>query len=202
MKIYYILVLLLLISNGSSVNAQSPPEFRWDVKSLTDHSGIDWLAALEKARASKYTRLEYLTVGKAKFTNCNFADPNSRRDDEKRVVKLRVKLLKVKIEESTGVYHLVLQSLTNKKNIIAAIIPAPDDQEYVEEDDYRFLFEELRTKVSNLLGQKPGNEFQSFPVNNIVTIYGVPFWDCKPVAGTKGMAANGRSIYPLLDLKK
>jgi hypothetical protein len=202
MKLHYLLLSLLLATNYSLLNAQSPPEFRWDVKSLSDDSGIDWLGALEKARTSKYTRPEYLLAGKAKFNDCSYSVPNSRREDESQVVKLKLKLLKVKKDEISGVYHLVLQSLNNKNNIFGGMIPAPDDQEFVEEDDYRFLFEDLRKKVTDLLGQKIGNEFQSFPANTMVTVYGIPFWDCKPATGAKGMALNGRSIYPVLDLKK
>lgn len=181
----------------------SQPVFRWDVKTLTDSSGIDWMNKLQKANHNKYASIEGLTVKPVQFSNCFSAKKNTRRSDEKRVVKLKIRLIKIKIESNDNDYHIVLQSLTDTSHYMVAEIPDPDDSVYQSSEyaAYRQLFGQLRDQVKSLLGKDPSKSFKRFPGNLIVKIYGVPFWDCQHQGSVNGASVDFREIHPVLQIK-
>lgn len=91
--------LLAFITLSCGAFAQHPV-FRWDVKLLIDASGIDWAKELIKAKQDSLARMEELTEGTIRFRSCHDVGRNSRKEDEMKVVKLRVRLIKVKRERT------------------------------------------------------------------------------------------------------
>lgn len=179
------------------------PIFRWDVKTLTDNSGIDWMLQLEKTKNGRLASIEGLTKKAIQFTNCGLKTKNTRRSDEKRVVKLRVKLVKVKRETNDNDYHIVIQSLTNKNHQMVAEIPDSADDVFSGSiyADIKQCFAGLRTQVDSLLGDNVTTAFKNFPPNTIITIYGIPFWDCQHPGEVSGASKDFREIHPVLEIK-
>lgn len=183
---------------SASAFAQS---FRWDVKTLTDDSGIDWLNKLENARDNRLATIEGLTTKTNPFF-CNFTGRNTRRSDEKRVVRIKVRLIEIKTESNDKDYHIVIQSLTNSNNFMVAEVPDPSIPEY-EGDEYAFLrehFTNLREEIKLLVNQRITQQFKPFPLNTIVTLLGVPFYDCNHPSPVRGESKNSREIHPVLDI--
>src|SRR4051812_48340265 len=103
----------LLLPSCICMQALAQPVFRWDVKTLTDNSGIDWNAKLATAKHATYASIEGLTVNNVQFASCTDVGLNSRRSDEKRVVRMKVRIISVKTEGNDNDYHVVMQSLTD-----------------------------------------------------------------------------------------
>ena len=194
------LFLLILFLTGFPSLAQ--PVFRWDVKTLTDSSGIDWLQKLEDTRDNALASIEGLTKKPIAFSSCHNVGKNTRRSDEKRVVRMKIKLVKVKKEDNDNDYHIVMQSLTNSKNKMVAEIPDPEIAELQgsEFEQLRNAFRALRTKIEELLEDNVTGTFKNFPANTIVTIYGVPFYDCKHGGAVVGASKNFRELHPVLEI--
>jgi hypothetical protein len=177
------------------------PVFRWDVKTLTDNSGIDWQAKLESAHHARLASIEGLTKKDIQFKSCHDVGHNTRRTDELRVVKLKVRLWEVKREPDND-YHVVLQSLTDSRNTMVAEIPDPEDEELQGSEfaGLRSKFEELRSFIDSSLNAHVTGTPKKFPADIIVTIYGVPFWDCKHPIGVGGASKDFREIHPVLEI--
>jgi hypothetical protein len=198
-KIIFLISLFILITG----EAFSPhPVFRWDVKTLTDNSGIDWMAELGKAKHRPYASIEALTTQPIQFNSCHDVGTNSRRGDEKRVVRLKVCLVQVKKETNDNDFHIVIQSLTNSNNKMVAEIPDPGDEEYngPEYANLRTLFAGLRTTIETLLNNNVTTQFKNFPAGTNVKIYGVPFWDCKHPGNVNGASVDFRELHPVLEI--
>ena len=176
--------------------------FRWDVKTLTDSSGIDWVQEIAKTLHRRYATIEGLTVKDEQFSSCHDVGANSRREDERRVVKMKVRLIRVKKEANDDDYHIVIQSLTNGDNFMVAEIPDPDRPEFegAEYADLRTRFADLRTTIERLLNNNVTQSFKDFPPNIIIKIYGVPFWDCHHPGDVSGAAQDFREIHPVLEI--
>lgn len=176
--------------------------FRWDVKTLTDSSGINWVQEVEKTHHRRYASIEGLTVKEEQFTSCHDVGLNSRREDEERVVKMKVRLIKVKVEANDNDYHIVIQSLTNDTNTMVAEIPDPDRPEFAgaEYADLRARFAGLRATIEGLLNKNITQDFKDFPPNIIIKIYGVPFWDCHHPGSVSGASNDFREIHPVLEI--
>ena len=198
-----ITVLTLLILIGVAGVAQRPV-FRWDVKTATDSSGIDWVQKLEDARDNHFATIEGLTKKKIAFNSCHDVGKNTRRPDEKRVVRMRIKLIKVKKEANDDDYHIVMQSLTNGKNKMVAEVPDPgiEELEGSEFSELRGLFTAVRAKVEELLGDAITQSFKNFPPNTVVIIYGVPFYDCKHGGAVLGASKNFRELHPVMEIEE
>ena len=178
------------------------PVFRWDVKTLTDNSGINWPAKLASAHHSRLASIEGLTTKDVQFNSCHDVGHDTRRSDEQRVVKLKVRLLKVKSEANDNDYHIVIQSLTSSSHTMVAEIPDPGDEELQGDEftELRNVFTSLRSKIDSLLNGHVTGTLKSFPGNIIVTIYGIPFWDCKHGGGVVGASKDFREIHPVLEI--
>ena len=196
LKNYATLLIAFLLSY--SAFAQS---FRWDVKTLTDDSGIDWLHKLENARDNRLATIEGLTTKPNPFY-CNFTGTNTRRSDEKRVVRMKVRLIEIKSESNDKDYHIVIQSLNNNDNLMVAEVPDPSIAEYDDSAHahLREHFIALREEIKTLFGQRITQSFKAFPPNTIVTLLGVPFYDCNHPSPVRGESKNSREIHPVLDI--
>jgi len=203
MRNYFTKYLFFVFLTSISFNSFSQPVFRWDVKTLTDQSGIDWVQQLQNAKQGPYATIEALTTKPVQFTSCNNKAKNTRRNDELRVVKLNVKLVQVKTESNDNDYHIVIQSLTNASHYMVAEIPDPatsvlQSSKYI---DIRDRFTRLRQKIGTLLQKNPTSKFKDFPDNTIVTIYGVPYWDCKHPGNVSGASKDFREVHPVLEIE-
>ena len=185
---------------ASSLSAQT---FRWDVKTLTDNSGIDWMQKIETAKQAHYASIEGLTTKQIQYNSCSNQGSNTRRSDEKRVVKLRVRLIKIKKEGNDNDYHIVMQSLKDTAIYMVAEIPDPTQNVFQSSQfaDLRQLFAQLRDQAKTLLGKNVTETFKNFPGNTISKIYGVPFWDCKHPDNVKGASVDFREIHPVLKIE-
>ncbi|MEP7169639.1 MAG: hypothetical protein ABI855_09750 [Bacteroidota bacterium] len=195
--------LFLFITFLYSIVISAQPVFRWDVKTLTDSSGIDWLHRLELAKDNRLASIEGLTTKPIAFNGCTSHAKNTRRSDEKRVVKLLIRLIKVKSESNDEDYHIVIQSLTDENNFMVAEIPDPETPELQlsQYSDLRTQLQKLRDDIKNLLQENITRTFKDFPPNTIVTIYGVPFYDCKHPSTVSGASVNFREIHPVLEIE-
>jgi hypothetical protein len=195
--------LLFFISLFYSFTITAQPVFRWDVKTLTDSSGIDWLHRLELAKDNHFATIEGLTTKPIAFNSCTSRAKNTRRYDEKRVVRLSVRLIKIKSEANDEDYHIVIQSLTDENNFMVAEIPDPETPvlQFPEYADLREQYQKLRDDIKNLLQENVTRAFKDFPPNTIVTIYGVPFYDCKHASSVSGASVNFREIHPVLGIE-
>ena len=106
------------------------------------------------------------------------------------------------LEDNDNDYHIVMQSLTNSKNKMVAEIPDPEIAELQgsEFEQLRNAFRALRTKIEELLEDNVTGTFKNFPANTIVTIYGVPFYDCKHGGAVVGASKNFRELHPVLEI--
>jgi hypothetical protein len=89
-------IIIFIIIAG--VTFSQHPVFRWDVKTLTDSSGVDRRDELEKVKSKHFASIEGLTKKPVQFNSCYEVGNNTRRFDGKRVVKLKVCLIRVKKE--------------------------------------------------------------------------------------------------------
>lgn len=196
-------IFLFFIPTLFLFNFFNPPVFRWDVKTLTDDSGIDWMQKLENAKHAHFATIEGLTTKPIQFTNCLSHDKNTRRSDEKRVVKLKIRLIKMKKESNDNDYHIVIQSLTDNTHFMVAEIPDPNTAVYQspQYENLRNLFEQLRDQIKTILTKNPTTVFKDFPPNTIVKIYGVPFWDCQHPGNVSGASIDFREIHPVLRIE-
>lgn len=202
-------LLLLYFAISICIFSFAPPQapkFRWDVKTLTDDSGIDWMMELQKARDNKLASIEGLTKKGVQYNSCTNIGKNTRRPDEKRVVKLKIRLIEVKKEDNDGDYHVVMQSVTNSSHYMVAEIPDPATDR-LKGDKYgelRERFGDLRDKIKTLLGNNKNvtTSFKKFPGSPLVTVYGIPFWDCSHVGGVSNAAPDYREIHPVLDIEQ
>lgn len=195
-------ILLVLAFNIFLPGEVFSQAFRWDVKTLTDSSGIDWEGEIAKTVHRRYTSIEGLTVKEEQFHSCQSVGLNSRREDERRVVKMKVRLIEVKKEANDNDYHIVIQSLTDSDNFMVTEIPDPGGAEYegVEYSDLRVRLAGLRATVEGLLDDNVTQSFKDFPPNIIVKLYGVPFWDCHHPGEVSGAAKDFREIHPVLEM--
>jgi hypothetical protein len=197
----FLFIIVLIIARGLVFSQH--PVFRWDVKTLTDSSGIDWMSELEKVKNKHFASIEGLTKKPVQFNSCHDVGSNTRRFDEKRVVKLKVRLIKVKKETNDNDFHIVIESLTNSNNHMVVEIPDPNDDEFTDPKygNLRNIFTDLRTTIETLLNNNVTTAFKNFPNNTMVKIYGVPFWDCKHPGSVSGASMDFREIHPVLKIE-
>jgi hypothetical protein len=205
LKIFILGILIIAEQhrNSSIRIPQDDARFRWDVKTLTDDSNVDWQESLDRTRLGRFATIEGLTTKATQYSSCHSVGKNSRRADEKRIVKLRVRLIKVKKEDNDNDYHIVLQSLINKNHFMVAEIPDPEDKDFQTQQFswMKNVFSSLRQKIEQLMpnGRVTGS-FKNFPAGTEMTVYGVPFWDCKHPGNVSGAAKDFREIHPVLEL--
>ncbi|HEY2728109.1 MAG TPA: hypothetical protein VGI61_13110 [Parafilimonas sp.] len=153
---------------------------------------------LATAKHGRFATIEGLTTRVVQFTGCHDVGLSSRRSDEKRVVKLKVKLIKVKKESNDSDYHIVIQSLTNSSKQMVVEIPDPDDTNYnnAQYAALKHMFTDLRATIETLLADNVTGTFKSFPSNTAVTIYGgkVPA-SLKPVEGKQHVTKFLLGVY-------
>lgn len=86
---------------------------------------------------------------------------------------------------------------------MVAEIPSPEDVEFADTKyiELHDRFTRLRAKIRELLRGNVTTKFKLFPDGTIVTIYGVPFWDCAHPGKVSGAARDFREIHPVLEIE-
>jgi hypothetical protein len=187
-----IILLLLLSITSLFLNAQTKKcgSWRWDVKTLTDNSGIKWFTL-----APHKTTIEQLiaTLPPKTLSTANKTDAKlPRLASEKKLVKITVYVTEIKNEKDRDL-HFVLESPDTESEMVGEI-PNPDCKTFENLPELKEKFTEVR-EVGDSVKQLLNIRDEAI----LVEIVGVPFFDA--THGQTGGAPNGREIHPIISIK-
>jgi hypothetical protein len=140
--------------------------YRWSLKTLTDKYS-DSLLKL----SPDTTSIDSLLAEKRIVPDFETND-SIRYEDEKHLVRVRAKLLKIKIGSDHD-FHLVLKSASGK--LMVSEIPDGNCSTYDNYPELRKRFNEERAAIIQTIGFTPKEELRN--VNKCVIVEGIPFWD-------------------------
>jgi len=186
MKIMYLYILLVTTFIAFSFKDDCG-SYRWLVKTCTDKDG----PAVFYSPATNSSLLELINEIRP-FQNFE-RDPGRRYQDEHRKVRINVTIVKIKMETQDHDFHIVLQS---DNHTMVGEVPDGYCGTFNDHPDLRKHFNELRQQIIAAIGFTPMSYMK--PVNRMVTIEGIPFWDefttqHKPT----GSALNQHEIHPI-----
>ena len=161
---------------------------RWDVKILSDKDTvkIDF--------SKKYQTTVHQQVSLS-MPDIRISEHLPRMSGETNVYTLVCYLIEYKKEKDKDV-HLVIMDLNTGETMVAEI-PGSECSEIRRTSRY-FMFVNLNNWFISNIG-RPTSKFKKPGKKLKIQITGVGFFDF--IHGQKGMAANGREIHPVLEMK-
>ncbi len=187
MKYFFPFLLLFSIIGFSFTVSGDCGSYRWAVKTVTDNAA-DSILKLSPLQTS----IGELLSEKRVVPDFLFND-TLRYNDEKRLVSVKAKLLKIKIGDDRD-FHLVL--LSSDGLLMVAEIPDGECSAFDNHPDLRKRFDEMRKQIIDAIGFTPEENLKN--VEKSVVVEGIPFWDkIKEGHQPKYGSADKHEIHPV-----
>jgi hypothetical protein len=162
--------------------------YRWKFKLLVDKEGLNLID--NKAEASTIDALDSIE------RPLNLARQAKRAEVEHMKVTVDAYII-ARGREEDGDYHLVLQSMTGSKTLIAEI-PSPENDELKNHKVLRNLYSRSRSFIDSMIGE-PLGKVMGLQTKRKVKVTGIVFFD--KLSHGNGHAMNGVEIHPVLKIE-
>lgn len=198
--LFFITLVFWVTGYGQNVN-EGCGVWRRDVKILAD-LGPEELNALLHGKPVMTTVSELVSIEQPEpLTNNAKWENVPRYASEKRLERVRVKIVACGRETDDHDYHIVIANPDDLNQTMVSEIPDPDCPDVagnaVLSARYRALREWFDENIT-----RPASKIKPLETPVEVDIIGVPFWDGRHPGSVNGAAPNFRELHPVLNFVK